>query len=83
MPTPNVSVVDLTFEAARHTTIEEINELTTVMKQTAAEHGRDGNAIPVYAMAMGKPGVIAASAISGAIVFGSFDHMLRLVGLRW
>nr|WP_321508804.1 type I glyceraldehyde-3-phosphate dehydrogenase [uncultured Celeribacter sp.] len=27
VPTPNVSVVDLTFEAARETTIEEINEL--------------------------------------------------------
>ena len=25
MPTPNVSVVDLTFEAARDTTVEEIN----------------------------------------------------------
>nr|WP_319246560.1 type I glyceraldehyde-3-phosphate dehydrogenase [uncultured Celeribacter sp.] len=27
VPTPNVSVVDLTFEAARETTVEEINEL--------------------------------------------------------
>jgi glyceraldehyde 3-phosphate dehydrogenase len=27
VPTPNVSVVDLTFEAARETTIEEINQL--------------------------------------------------------
>ncbi|WP_417267254.1 type I glyceraldehyde-3-phosphate dehydrogenase [Celeribacter baekdonensis] len=27
VPTPNVSVVDLTFEAARATTVEEINEL--------------------------------------------------------
>jgi len=27
VPTPNVSVVDLTFEAARDTTVEEINEL--------------------------------------------------------
>jgi glyceraldehyde 3-phosphate dehydrogenase len=26
VPTPNVSVVDLTFEAARDTTIEEVNE---------------------------------------------------------
>jgi len=37
-------------------TAEEINELVDVMKATAAEHGRDGDAIPVYAMAMGKPG---------------------------
>lgn len=27
VPTPNVSVVDLTFEAARDTTVEEVNEL--------------------------------------------------------
>jgi glyceraldehyde 3-phosphate dehydrogenase len=26
VPTPNVSVVDLTFEAARDTTVEEIND---------------------------------------------------------
>ncbi|WBU52552.1 type I glyceraldehyde-3-phosphate dehydrogenase [Paracoccus sp. SCSIO 75233] len=29
VPTPNVSVVDLTFEAARDTTVEEINEAIT------------------------------------------------------
>ena len=29
VPTPNVSVVDLTFEAARDTTVEEINEAMT------------------------------------------------------
>ncbi|MFY0632337.1 MAG: type I glyceraldehyde-3-phosphate dehydrogenase [Vannielia sp.] len=33
VPTPNVSVVDLTFEAARETTVEEINE---AMKAAAA-----------------------------------------------
>jgi probable F420-dependent oxidoreductase len=37
-------------------TAGEISELIDVMKRTAAEHGRDGGAIPVYAMAMGKPG---------------------------
>jgi probable F420-dependent oxidoreductase len=37
-------------------TAGEISELMEVMKQTASEHGRDGDAIPVYAMAMGKPG---------------------------
>lgn len=37
-------------------TAEEISELIDVMKQTAAEHGRDGDTIPVYAMAMNKPG---------------------------
>ena len=34
VPTPNVSVVDLTFEAARDTTAEEINEL---VRQAASE----------------------------------------------
>ena len=34
VPTPNVSVVDLTFEAARDTSVEEINEL---MRAAAAE----------------------------------------------
>lgn len=37
-------------------TADEIAELVDVMRQTAAEHGRDGEAIPVYAMAIGKPG---------------------------
>jgi len=37
-------------------TAGEISELVEVMKQTAAEHGRDGGAIPIYAMAFGKPG---------------------------
>ena len=57
-------------------TIDEINELTAVMKQTADEHGRDGNAIPVYAMAAGKPGdalyerveALGAAGVSQAIV---------------
>jgi glyceraldehyde 3-phosphate dehydrogenase len=34
VPTPNVSVVDLTFEAARDTSAEEINEL---MRKAASE----------------------------------------------
>jgi hypothetical protein len=46
------------------------------MKATAAEHGRDGEAIPVYAMCMGKPGdamyervdSLAAVGVSQAIV---------------
>jgi probable F420-dependent oxidoreductase len=37
-------------------TTEAIAELVDVMKQTATEHDRDGDAIPVYAMATGKPG---------------------------
>ena len=37
-------------------TAESIAELVDVMKQTAAEHDRDGDAIRVYAMAIGKPG---------------------------
>ena len=36
--------------------VEELGELIDVMKRTAEEHGRDGDAIPVYAMAVGKPG---------------------------
>ncbi|HEY5663389.1 MAG TPA: LLM class F420-dependent oxidoreductase [Ilumatobacter sp.] len=35
---------------------DEIAGLIAVMKRTAAEHGRDGDAIAVYAMAGGKPG---------------------------
>ena len=54
----------------------EISELVDVMKATAAEHGRDGDAIPVYAMAMGKPGdelharieSLAAAGVSQTIV---------------
>lgn len=57
-------------------TAEEISELVDVMKQTAAEHGRDGDAIPIYAMAMGKPGdalyaridSLAAAGVSQTIV---------------
>ena len=37
-------------------TADEIAALVGVMKEEAAEHDRDGDAIPVYAMAMGKPG---------------------------
>jgi probable F420-dependent oxidoreductase len=36
-------------------TPEAIAELVDVMKATATEHGRDADAIPVYAMCMGKP----------------------------
>ena len=37
-------------------TAEEIADLVAVMKQEAADAGRDGDAMPVYAMAMSKPG---------------------------
>ena len=37
-------------------TADDIAELIGVMKAEAAEAGRDGDAIPVYAMAMDKPG---------------------------
>lgn len=57
-------------------TPEDIAELVAVMKATAAEHGRDGDAIPVYAMCLGKPGdamyarieELAAVGVSQAIV---------------
>jgi probable F420-dependent oxidoreductase len=35
---------------------DEIARLTTIMRDAATTAGRDGDAIPVYAMAMGKPG---------------------------
>lgn len=37
-------------------TADEIATLVGVMRESAAAAGRDGGAIPVYAMAMGKPG---------------------------
>lgn len=37
-------------------TAEQIAELTAAMHRAADDAGRDGEAIPVYAMAMGKPG---------------------------
>jgi probable F420-dependent oxidoreductase len=37
-------------------TADDIAHLVGVMKQAAHESDRDGDAIPVYAMAMGKPG---------------------------
>jgi probable F420-dependent oxidoreductase len=37
-------------------TADDIAALVGVMKEAAAEAGRDGDTIPVYAMAMGKPG---------------------------
>jgi probable F420-dependent oxidoreductase len=37
-------------------TAAEIASLVTVMKRAADEAGRDGDAIPIYAMAMNKPG---------------------------
>jgi glyceraldehyde 3-phosphate dehydrogenase len=35
VPTPNVSVVDLTFEAARDTSVEEINDAIRAARSTA------------------------------------------------
>jgi probable F420-dependent oxidoreductase len=37
-------------------TTDDIRHLTDVMKREAEAAGRDGDAIPVYAMAVGKPG---------------------------
>jgi probable F420-dependent oxidoreductase len=37
-------------------TADDIASLVAVMKQEADAAGRDGDAIPIYAMAMGKPG---------------------------
>ena len=37
-------------------TAEEIGRLTAVMRDAADQAGRDGATIPIYAMAMGKPG---------------------------
>jgi probable F420-dependent oxidoreductase len=37
-------------------TAEDIAALVSVMKQAADEAGRDGESIPIYAMAMNKPG---------------------------
>jgi probable F420-dependent oxidoreductase len=37
-------------------TADEIAALISVMKQAADEAGRDGDAVPIYAMAMNKPG---------------------------
>lgn len=51
-------------------TPEEIADLTAVMRATAAEHGRDGDAIPVYAMCMGKPGDSMYARIEGLAAVG-------------
>ena len=51
-------------------TPEAIAELVAVMKSTAAEHGRDGDAIPVYAMCMGKPGSSMFARIEGLAAVG-------------
>jgi probable F420-dependent oxidoreductase len=57
-------------------TAAEIGELTAVMQQEAADAGRDGDAIPVYAMATDAPGdrlyarieSLAAAGVSQAIL---------------
>ena len=51
-------------------TPEAIAELTAVMQATATEHGRDGDAIPVYAMCMGKPGDAMYTRIDGLAAVG-------------
>ena len=51
-------------------TPDAIAELTSIMRATAAEHGRDGDAIPVYAMCMGKPGDALYARIEGLAVVG-------------
>jgi len=69
-------------------TAEEISELVTVMKQTADEHGRDGEAIPIYAMAIGKPGdslygrieSLASAGVSQTIVATFAPSILAGVG---
>jgi len=49
---------------------EAIAELTAVMQATAAEHGRDGDSIPVYAMCMGRPGDELYARIEGLAAVG-------------
>jgi probable F420-dependent oxidoreductase len=57
-------------------TPEAIADLVAIMRATAAEHGRDGDVIPVYAMCAGKPGdemytrieALAAVGVSQVIV---------------
>lgn len=51
-------------------TPEDIAALVAVMRSTAAEHGRDGDAIPVYAMCMGKPGDSMYRRIEGLAAVG-------------
>src|SRR5690606_28949988 len=69
-------------------TPEAVAELTAVMRATAAGHGRDGDAIPVYAMCMGKPGdelyaridALAAVGVSQVIVAPYPPDVLADVG---
>ena len=42
VPTPNVSVVDLTFETGRDTTVEEINDAIRARRLPRAPQGRAG-----------------------------------------
>jgi probable F420-dependent oxidoreductase len=51
-------------------TPEEISALVSVMKAAADEAGRDGDAIPVYAMCMGKPGDAMYARIEGLDAVG-------------
>ena len=46
------------------------DDLIATMKSTAAEHGRDGDAIPVYAMCMGKPGDALYGRVEGLAAVG-------------
>lgn len=67
---------------------EEIAELIGVMKRAADAAGRDGDAIPVYAMAMNKPGdaldariaALAAVGVSQTIVPTFRPETLSAVG---
>jgi probable F420-dependent oxidoreductase len=69
-------------------TADDIAELVGVMKETARAAGRDGDAIPVYAMAMGTPGdalyerieSLAAVGVSQTIVPAFSPKMLPKIG---
>lgn len=67
---------------------DDIAALVEVMKAAADEHGRDGDSIPIYAMAMGKPGdalyeridALAGVGVSQAIVATFAPDALAGVG---
>jgi probable F420-dependent oxidoreductase len=57
-------------------TADEIATLTAVMRQTAAAAGRDGDAIPVYAFAMNKPGAALDARIESLAEVGVSQAIL-------
>lgn len=57
-------------------TADDIAALVAVMKQAADEAGRDGDAIPIYAMAMGKPGPDLDARIESLAAVGATQTIL-------